>query len=408
MFSAQFSKVLNDVWGNKTRTFLIVLSIAVGLLALGTVLNGGTLISEGTAQSYAAIHYANGLLVTGQSLDNNSIRAFANIEGIGEVDGRRELDVRAISAANTYTNIQVFSVPDYTNMRVNQITPTGGAWPPPRHQILIDGASLTVLGAQVGGKITIETASGDLRILPIVGTVQDLSLPPANFAGTVYGYVDQDTMEWLGSQTGFNELYFTLPPLPGAPQSSNQSKAETQKVLTRMTDKAENAGYTVTTSQVVSESPITSVTNTLLYVLTGISGLSLFLSVFLIFNTITSMVTQQIRQIGVMKAIGGRARQILWMYISVVVFYGLIALLIAVPLSILAGAQLGQFLAGSFGFTIHSSPIQPVNILIQVGIGILVPVLASLLPLINGLRISATQALSSEGISQGNYGANLG
>jgi putative ABC transport system permease protein len=127
MFSAQFSKVLNDVWGNKTRTFLIVLSIAVGLLALGTVLNGGTLISEGTAQSYAAIHYANGLLVTGQSLDNNSIRAFANIEGIGEVDGRRELDVRAISAANTYTNIQVFSVPDYTNMRVNQITPTGGA-----------------------------------------------------------------------------------------------------------------------------------------------------------------------------------------------------------------------------------------------------------------------------------------
>ena len=44
------------------------------------------------------------------------------------------------------------------------------------------------------------------------------------------------------------------------------------------------------------------------------------------------MLAQQVRQIGVMKAIGARTDQIMSMYLAMVVMYGLIALAIAVPL----------------------------------------------------------------------------
>ena len=66
--------------------------------------------------------------------------------------------------------------------------------------------------------------------------------------------------------------------------------------------------------------------------------LSLFLSVFLIINTVSALVAQQSRQIGIMKSVGGRSPQIVAMYLLLVVTYGLLALVLAVPIGVL-GAQ---------------------------------------------------------------------
>lgn len=38
MFSPRWSKVLRDIWGYKTRTLLVVLSIAAGVFAFGTII----------------------------------------------------------------------------------------------------------------------------------------------------------------------------------------------------------------------------------------------------------------------------------------------------------------------------------------------------------------------------------
>jgi len=39
MLSSRWYKIWHDLWGNKTRTLLIVLSIAVGLFAVGTIVS---------------------------------------------------------------------------------------------------------------------------------------------------------------------------------------------------------------------------------------------------------------------------------------------------------------------------------------------------------------------------------
>ena len=53
--------------------------------------------------------------------------------------------------------------------------------------------------------------------------------------------------------------------------------------------------------------------------LMGLLGvLSLFLSIFLVVNTVSALLTQQKRQIGVMKAVGGSTLQILGMYLVMV------------------------------------------------------------------------------------------
>ena len=71
-------------------------------------------------------------------------------------------------------------------------------------------------------------------------------------------------------------------------------------------------------------------------ILSVMAILSLVLGLFLVINTVNAIVAQQVPQIGVMKAIGGTTRQMLVLYLSGVLIYGLLALLLAVPLAALA------------------------------------------------------------------------
>ena len=60
MLRSRWHKVLNDLWGNKIRTFLIVLSIAVGLFAVGTIISARSILSTEMAKSYVAINPSSG------------------------------------------------------------------------------------------------------------------------------------------------------------------------------------------------------------------------------------------------------------------------------------------------------------------------------------------------------------
>ena len=71
---------------------------------------------------------------------------------------------------------------------------------------------------------------------------------------------------------------------------------------------------------------------------------SLGLSTILVVNTINALITQQVPQIGIMKAVGGLRKQIALLYLSGVIVYGLLSLLIAVPLGAYGGAVMSQWM----------------------------------------------------------------
>ena len=76
MLSAQWHKVLNDLWGNKTRTLLIVLSIAVGLFATGAIVSTQQVLSGQMSQGYAATLPAS--VLTGASRSRPSAKSLAS------------------------------------------------------------------------------------------------------------------------------------------------------------------------------------------------------------------------------------------------------------------------------------------------------------------------------------------
>jgi len=100
------------------------------------------------------------------------------------------------------------------------------------------------------------------------------------------------------------------------------------------------------------------------------------------------------RHIGVMKLIGGRRFQIMGLYIVMILIYGLIALLISIPLGGQAAYWLSQLIADKMNFNLLGYRVVPVAILIQIGIALAVPLIAGIFPVNNGSRITVQKAIS--------------
>jgi putative ABC transport system permease protein len=108
--------------------------------------------------------------------------------------------------------------------------------------------------------------------------------------------------------------------------------------------------------------------------------------------------TQQTRQIGIMKSVGGGTRQVFGMYIVLVLGFGLVALLIAIPLASLAAQNLGAGMAAYLNFYPLPFLGYPSTILQQAIVALLIPMLAALWPVYNSVRITVREAITDYGI----------
>ncbi len=81
MFKPSWNKILADLWENKVRTLLVVLSIAVGVFAVGTIAGAYVMIPADMGSSYASCNPANIELWT-DPLDTDLIRAIGHLDGV--------------------------------------------------------------------------------------------------------------------------------------------------------------------------------------------------------------------------------------------------------------------------------------------------------------------------------------
>ena len=110
---------------------------------------------------------------------------------------------------------------------------------------------------------------------------------------------------------------------------------------------------------------------------------------------LNALLTQQLRQIGVMKLVGARSIQILGMYLSLITAYSLIALIVSIPLGAIAGNALAKYIAYMLGANISDVQIVPIAIIIQSLIAFLVPLGAGFFPVNRGAKINVRRAISN-------------
>ena len=161
----------------------------------------------------------------------------------------------------------------------------------------------------------------------MLGISHEVGAAPAFYAGRVAGHVTPETLEDLGFDATFDELHIKVAD-PTLDQDGIRAVAD--EVSTRI----ERAGIPVFGSYVPvpGRHPANDLLQGFFLVLGFIGALALIVSGFLVVNTVSAILAQQTRQIGIMKAIGARNGQIAGLYLVLVLAYAVLALAVALPL----------------------------------------------------------------------------
>ncbi len=407
MINPRWRKVLRDLWRQPVRTFLVVLSIAAGVGSVGAVAHMHAIVSRDLALSYAEVRPASAILYTDDAFDDELVRSVRRLPGIADAEGRRSVLLRfKTGPEREWQLIELFVLPDDGETRVSKVRPEpvfdpdpalwmGGTWPPPRRAIVLERTSLLVgyLGltrARLNDRITIETVDGRLRDVRLAGLAYDFARIPATFAGRAYGYVDHETLEWLGGETGYNELYLAI--------GDERNPASVRQVAERVRDHVERAGVAVTRLDIATPGklPLDNYFQAITLILGALGALALLLSVLLVTNTVSALLAQQMRQIGVMKAIGARTDQIAGLYAAYALAFGTLALPLALPLARVATVRFVAFLAYFLNFKLGEVTLPAGIVALQVALGLVVPLLAALAPVLNGAQLTVREAIAGQ------------
>ena len=416
--SPRWKKILRDLWGNKIRTLLVALSIAVGVFAVGVVTQTFSTVQQQLVVEYPKSNPASATLYAA-GFDDELVETIRHMDGIQYAEGRTIISVKVKIGPDQWKQMLLFTLPDYDNINISKVMPQPifdadptigaerGVWPPPDRGVLIERASflvpgLVAPGTQVGDSIEIEMSNGRRYKLQLAGLAHEPGRIPATFASAAYGYITRDTLEWLTGSRLMDQLDIIV-------ADDKLDKKHITQVADQVRTKVENSGRTVYSVQVPDpgKHPLQDLFLGLLLLLNALGLSSLFLSGFLIVNTISALLGQQVRQIGMMKAIGARGRQIVGMYLVMVLIYGILALLIAAPASAYVSGTTTNLLAGFINVEFPSSRVMPELVAMQAVIAILFPLLIALFPTIAGTRITVREALTDYGISARDEGRGM-
>lgn len=402
MLSPRWRKILRDLWINRVRTILVIVSIAAGVFAMGVLATSQLVLSDQLNQAYEAINPTSAFMMTLTPFDEDVIDAVKNMPDVGSVDARSSIYSRLKTGEDEWLMMQINAIDDFDDIEVDKIWPTEGKWPPGEREILIERSAMRLLDAEIGDTIIVKDLRGKERELTLVGTANDMYALMYTFQNIAYGYVSFDTMEWLGMPRSFSDLRFTV-------AEGVDDVDHIKLIAKKVQDKMEQGGANVLMSMVPvpGQSPLNMVIQPVLALLGVFGLLALVLSAFLVINMISALLAQQQQQIGIMKAIGARPGQITRLYFAYVFILGLLSLLVALPLGALGAKALTQLMATALNIDLAEFYIPPMVIIAQIVVSLLVPLAAAAVPIIKGTHVTASEAISNQGIGKGIFGSSF-
>ncbi|MBN1581825.1 MAG: ABC transporter permease [Anaerolineae bacterium] len=401
----RWNKVLRDAWQHKARSILVILAIAVGVATFGMLLTARHASIVDMYAGYWDNTPANVILYL-DAFDQDLLPIVRRMPDVVDVEARHTSYARLQSGLDEWINMELTVLQDYDDSRINVVRPEAGMWPPGRRTMLLERSTFSIFDGAIGDTVTVEMPGGVQKQLPVLGTAHEFNYFSSFISRYAHGYITLDTLEWLGITPSYNQLHITLVPNPDAGGTASggymPDPAALERIRNEIVDHLERCGYRVNGFDDFLTRPgkhwAYDFFSALMLVLGGVGVLSLLLSGFLVINTVMALLAQETRQIGVMKAIGARRGQVMGIYLATVLLYGGLALIVAVPLGLLAGRWFADFGAMVMNYEIVSYGVIPWVLGLQAAIALGVPALSALLPVRAGTRKTVREAISDYGI----------
>jgi putative ABC transport system permease protein len=384
-------KIWFDLWHYKARTFLAVLSIAAGVFAVGAMFGMSELLMVNMDQSHQSVMPPHMNVILGDLADYDTLISLREVPGVEDVEPYNSVSiVYKLHPEDDWRPGNIHMRRDFDHQTYELVQLRQGNWPK-KNEVGIERMAAQFLNVGIGDQVIFKINDQE-RTLPITSLIRHPFVPPPQFMDLAFFFMYAEGLERLDIPVDMYNSFFVRV----TPYSPDYAK----EVATTIKDRL--AKQNIRVAAFVYQDPNKHWGRTFFdgftLVLTMLALVCVGMSVVLVYNTVAFLITQQMNQIGVLKAIGGRAFTIIGVYLSGAFVYGLLALAIAMPLSALIAFGMTKTFLNMFNIDYDIFQVSRDALTFQVASGLLVPLLAGLAPVLRGANITVRQAISSYGL----------
>ena len=396
--SVLWAKLWFDLWHQKVRTVLVVTSVAAGVFAVGGIFGMSDQLIGGMDESHRKTQPSHINMFLQHAVGLANAEQLAKLPGVEGVDLGNQISVRyKMQQSAEWLGGNIVTRSDYAQQTYDVVTLKAGSWPT-RNTIGVERLTAQYFGLKVGDNVLLEMPDETSRAFEITGLMRQPLVEPPQFGGDAVFFMDNQGLERLGIPNG---RYFNLKART-EPYSEENARAAAAQIKDRLAKDRISVGATL--FQGPTEHWARPLVEGVQLVLEVLAVVSLLMSVVLVTNTVTAIITEQTNQIGIIKAIGGTRRVIGRLYLSGVAFYGVLAFFISVPLGALLAFGASRWFLNMFNIEHEIFELSRRAFGFQVLAALAVPLLAALHPVLRGVAITVRQALASYGLGTGQFG----
>lgn len=387
-------KIWFDLWHNKTRTLLAVLSVAAGAFAVGAIFGMSDQLSTTMDQSHQSVMPPHINVALYDLVDRDTLMNLETLPGVAGIEPYNNISVLYQLHPDTPWRQGVIQLREYTQQKYELVQLREGEWPKSKNELGVE--RMAALSNNIGIGDTILFKSGDQeRSFEVTSLVRHPFVPPPQFMDVSFYFAGAAGLERFGFPEGKYNCFFVRV----TPYSSDHAK----EVATEIKDKL--AKQNIRVVSYVYQDPNRhwgrSFLDSYMLVQQWLAVLCVLMSAILVYNTVTNLITQQTNQIGILKAIGGRMGTIVSVYLVSAFVYGLLALIIALPLGAVVAFIVTRVFLNLFNIDYNTFQFSTRAVIFQVICALAAPLLAGLPPIFQGANLTVRQAISSYGLGGG-------
>jgi putative ABC transport system permease protein len=381
--SVLIKKVFRDISQRKMRTVLTVIGIAIGIIGLSA-------INIASSQFKRSLEFSSNITSQPdiQIYTDPTSASLANViqqqPNVLTVQAQGSIVTRW-SLGEDHKLIQVIGITDFANMTINRFKLIEGQLPGPG-QIILESSSRMFSDVHIGDSVSIQVGA-TYKALTVSGFIVTQGRPQAPLAGRAYGYMAEPAFETFFERSGVTNFAIRV-----------KDYDKRYQTLTQISQVMSERHAPVQGSDVGRDDSISEIADGVFGIMNVLSVIAILLSVILLLGTVMALITEQVQAIGTMKALGGRRGKIMRHYLVLVGIYATIGTTIGIAVGIAGGYLLALYLGGLVSLEIGPLQVEPSLIVEGALVGIGTPLLAALIPVYMGTRITVKQALSSYGV----------
>lgn len=385
-------KIWFDLWHNKTRTLLAVFSIAAGVYAVGAIFGMSDLLTSNLNKSHRAVLATHVNVMLETVVDRETLLSLKDVEGVEDIEPYNSVSIfYKLRPEDDWRPGVIQMRDDFENQKYELLQLREGHWPQIKNEVAVERMAAQFLDIGIGNSVIFKIDEKE-RTVPVTGLVRHPFVPPPQFQDLAFFFMSGEGMERLDIPEGkFGSFYVRV-----TPYSADYARVVASEIKSKLTKQD------IRVAAFMYEDPDKHWGSAFFDGITLVQKLlaliCVIISAVLVYNTLSNLITQQINQIGILKAIGGRARTIIAMYLFSALVYGILALIVALPLGAITASSITATFLGLFNIDAPPFQLSREAIIYQVLSALLAPLLAGLPPVLQGAGITVRQAIASYGL----------